>query len=457
MYHRLRKAFATGSPPNFITAAMLASLSSLVLGTTWIIAPCTAKIEVETGICEAKAQQLDPELRDDFLADPLEEEPRDLILPRLRVNRPYSPLELQAIERRLDRLNQIASEQLSQGETDTAFELWQRELKLRRVLGTQAEFTAIQRVAALAWEQQRAIEVRLLTLRTREIWEAVKMSLGEPPAEGFGSGEPSDPADSLISGAATVDIETLAALAQTFETLRDIDSTVEVYQQVIELSAGRNEEQTLQQESLAELHLEWFQFADAADVYLTLLSKARSSGDSATEIAYLEQLVYSYEQADALLEAARAQTDLVALYQGQGEAEKLPGLLVATAQNYRTLDLTDSAIEYYRAAYSAAQRFEQFSFSAQVLTDLGSLYESLDRPDDALGAYTLLVPVEQQAYNDYGMMNAYDSIGQLQRQQGNDREAFIAFQQGLAIADKLNIRQDYFIEQIDSVSGTDSP
>lgn len=415
-----------------------------------MLAPCS----FETGRCDVKAQQLDPELRDDFLADPLDETPRDLILPRIRVDRPYSPLERQAIERRLDRLNQIASEQLSQGETDTAFELWQRELKLRRVLGTQAEFRAIQRVATLAWEQQRAVEVRLLTLRTREIWEAVKISLGDPPEAGFGSREPSDPSDSLISGAATADIETLAALAQTFETLRDIDSTVEVYRQVIELSVGRSEEQTLQQEALAALHLEWFQFADAADVYLTLLSKARSSGDPATEIAYLEQLVYSYEQADALLEAARAQTDLVALYQGQGEAEKLPGLLVAIAQNYRTLDLTESAIEYYRAAYSAAQRFEQFSFSAHVLIDLGNLYESLDRTDEALGAYALLVPVEQQTYNDYGVMNAYDSIGKLQRQQGNDREAFIAFQQGLAIADRLNIRQDYFIEQIDSVSDT---
>ncbi|MEO0770222.1 MAG: tetratricopeptide repeat protein [Cyanobacteria bacterium J06649_4] len=450
MYHRLRKALATGPLPKFITAGILGSLSSLAVGTTWMVTPCTA----ESRRCEVKAQQLDPELRDDFLADPLEEEPRDLILPTISVNRPYSPLERQAIERRLDRLNQVASEQLSQGETDTAFELWQRELKLRRVLGTQAEFTAIQRVATLAWEQQRAVEVRLLTLRTREIWEAVKMSLGEPPEEGFGNGEPSDPSDSLISGATTADIETLAALAQTFETLRDIDSTVEVYQQVIELSAGRDEAQTAQQEALAALHLEWFQFADAADVYLTLLSKARDSGNPATEIAYLEQLVYSYEQADALLEAARAQTDLVALYQGQGQTEKLPELLVAIAQNYRTLNLTDSAIEYYRAAYSAAQRFEQFSFSAQVLIDLGNLYESLDRMDDALGAYTLLVPVERQAYNDYGVMNAYDSIGQLQRQQGNNREAFISFQQGLAIADRLNIRQDYFIEQIDSVSDT---
>ena len=89
-----------------------------------------------------------------------------------------------------------------------------------------------------------------------------------------------------------------------------------------------------------------------------------------------------------------------------------------------------------------------------MLIDLGNLYESLDRTDEALGAYALLVPVEQQTYNDYGVMNAYDSIGKLQRQQGNDREAFIAFQQGLAIADRLNIRQDYFIEQIDSVSDT---
>ncbi|MEO0709039.1 MAG: hypothetical protein AAF050_25730, partial [Cyanobacteria bacterium J06649_5] len=90
--------------------------------------------------------------------------------------------------------------------------------------------------------------------------------------------------------------------------------------------------------------------------------------------------------------------------------------------------------------------------SAQVLKDLGLLYETLALNDEALGAYNLLVPVEQQAYNNYGIMNAYDSIGQLHRKQGNDFEALQAFEKALVMANRLGIQEDYFIEQIRSVT-----
>ena len=178
------------------------------------------------------------------------------------------------------------------------------------------------------------------------------------------------PEQVLVSGGVESDVAVLAAIAQTFSTLRDIDSAVEVYQQLIQLTLAQGGDPTAQQQELAELHLRWFQFADAADVYLALLKDAKDQGNQIQETAYLEQLTYSYQQADSLVNAVRAQTDLIALYQAQGQVEKLPELLLAIAQNYRILNQHRSAIEYYRAAYSAAQRFEQFSFSAQVLQDL---------------------------------------------------------------------------------------
>ncbi len=407
---------------------------------------------VAVGSTGAIAQQVNPSLRQDFLADPLVSEPRDPLLPVLRVEREYSPLEKKAIAADLDQLNQAAQVQLAAGDPDEAFALWRREIKLRRVLGLRNEFAVIQQVAAIAWGQQRAMDVQLLTLRTREIWDVIRLSLGvdagtEP--ERLGS---STPPDSSISGALTVDIALLDEVAQTFVTLRDIDSAVDVYQQIILLSAGQDEVQTAQQAMLAELHLEWFQFAEATNIYLELLNKARAEDDILRERAYLERLVYSYQQADALLNAARAQTDLIAIYQAQGEEEKLPELLLAIAQNYRTLNLPTSAIEYYRAAYSAAQRFEQFSFSARVLQELGVLYQAIALTDDALGAYTLLVLVEEQSYNDYGIMNAYDGIGQLQRRKGNSLEALKAFEKALVIANRLGIREGYFVEQIESVT-----
>ncbi|MEL6468517.1 MAG: hypothetical protein AAFQ74_02215 [Cyanobacteria bacterium J06623_4] len=432
MYHRLQKALA---------GVVLSGLA--------------ASMTLASGV--AHAQQLNPELRQQFLADPLAAEQRDPLLPTLSVDRPYSPLELQMIDNALDQLNNTALLQLTAGDADMAFDLWLRELKLRRVLGTQAEFEAIQRVAGLAWAQQRPVEVQLLTLRTREIWDAMQQSLGSVSEEPFERQTEIDPGDSLISGATTIDIGVLTEIAQTFTTLRDIDSAVTVYQQLIALSSTRDEMLTTQQKALAELHLSWFQFSEAADIYLTLLAAAREAGDIEQEIDYLEQLAYSYQQAESLTNAVRAQTDLVELYQRQDNSEELPGLLVAIAQNYRALNLPTSAIDYYRAAYSAAQRFDQFSFSAQVLRDLGALYEALAMTAEALGAYSLLVPVEQQAYNDYGTMNAHDKIGQLQRRQGNDFEALKAFERGLVIANRLNLREAYFIEQIEALAAADVP
>lgn len=408
---------------------------------------------------KAIAQQVSPQLRQNFLADPLTAAPRDPLLPELTVDRPLSPLELSAVATGVEQLNQAAQQQLALGNVDRAFELFRRELRLRRIFGPVEEFNAISRTATLAWQNQRAVDVQLLTLRMREIWETVQATLGlEPETEEFAEIPPDEsaPARLLVSGDAESDLVVLNAIAQTFSTLRDIDSTVEVYSQLIELAGQQGVDPTPQRRSLAELHLAWFQFADAADIYLALLQTARANGDQAQEIDYLERLVYSYQQADSFANATRAQTDLLLLYQGQGDEEKLPGLLLAIAQNYRRLNQPDNAIAYYRSAYSAAQRFDQFSFSAQVLIDLGALYESLALTDEALGAYNLLVPVEQQAYNSYGVMNAYNSIGLLQRQQGNDFEALKAFERALVIADQLDLRQDYFIEQIESLTQPNS-
>ncbi len=403
----------------------------------------------------ALAQQISPQLRQDFLSNPLTAKPRDPLLPELAVERPLSPLELSTLSNELTQLNRSAQALLASGETEQAFEQWRRELRLRRVLGPVEEFAAIRRVADLAWRNQQPVDVQLLTLRTREIWETVRATLGLEPEDEQFAARPADasaPARILASGGEASDIAVLGAIAQTFTTLRDIDSSVEVYRQLIKLSEDQGIDPTGQRRSLAELHLNWFQFAQAADIYLALLATARATGDQAQEMAYLERLVYSYQQADSFENAVRAQTDLIAIYQARGEEEKLPELLLAIAQNYRTLNRPNNAIEYYRSAYSAAQRFDQFSFSAQVLRDLGSLYQSIALNDEALGAYNLLIPVEQQAYNSYGVMNAYGSIGIIQRQKGNAFEALKAFEKALVIANQLNLQEDYFIEQIESVT-----
>nr|WP_228024704.1 tetratricopeptide repeat protein [cf. Phormidesmis sp. LEGE 11477] len=333
-----------------------------------------------------------------------------------------------------------------------AFDLLLREVRLRRLFGLDAELEAIERVAALAWQQQRPVTIQLLTLRTREIWNAAQTDLGVEPKAVLGGVDLGRPEDSPISGVPSADERALTTLAEIFITLRDIDSAVEVYQQLIVLAEDNNQAATAQQIALAELNLDWFKFAAAANVYLDLLAQARESGETDREILYLERLVYSYQQAESWPNALRSQTDLLDRYIATGEEEKLPGLLVAIAQNYQAVDQPNNAIRYYRSAYAAAQQLEQFSFSAKVLQELGQLYRTVDDLSEALISYNLLILVEQQAYNDYGLMNAYDNLGQIYRQQGELAEALKTFQQGLVFADRLDLRVDYFTEQIEAIS-----
>lgn len=461
----LHKAFDQGFLEGFVGSVLrvlaVGTLSSVAFGLTLLGGVDAKRVEFEWGD-SAIAQQVDPQVRADFLSDPLKTKPRDPLLPIITTDGPPSPLELQALRENLDQLNLLARTRFAEGQVDEAFVLFLREIRLRRVLGPIEEFNAIAPVAKLAWEQQRSEEVQLLTLRMREIWQAVQVDLGSRDVEDSEDSEDSETEDvqtetpSLLAASNESEFEVLSAIARVFINLRDVDSSVAVYRQIIDLAIAQNLDPTNVQRELAAYHLTWFQFAEAADVYLTLLSSARAQGNQALEIEYLQQLVYSYQAANSLENAARAQTDLVGLYQATGQEEKLPELLLAIAQNYRALNWTDDAISYYRSAYSAAQRFEQFSISGQVLRDLGGVYRAIALIDEALVAYNLLVPVEEQAYNDYGIMNAYDNIGQLQRQKGNSSEALQAFEKALVIANRLNLDEAYFIEQIESVaqSGT---
>lgn len=452
VYALLRKAFSMSAASGIAAGIFLAGGSF----TNRLAGPFSDIFLGPFSTAPAAAQQISPQVRQYFLSDPLTTEPRDPFLPVLKVDRPLSPLELSALAEKVDALEAAAQQLLTAGEVDNAFLLWRRVLRLRRVLGPVEEFNTIAKVAQLAWDAQRPVEVQLLTLRTREIWETLQAALGvvpedEPFAEASET-DGSEPARVLVSGQTDSDITTLNALARTFTTLRDVDSAVDVYETLIEISEQQGVDPTGQRRSLAELHLQWFQFADAANIYLALLKTAQANGNQDTEIAYLSRLIYSYQQAKSLTNAVIAQTNLLAIYQARGEEEKLPGLLLAIAQNYRSLNQPDNAATYYRSAYSAAQRLDQFSVSARVLKGLGELYQSLDLNNQALGAYTLLIPVEQQAYNTYGVMQAYDSIGQIQRSLGNSLEALKAFEQALALANQLGLPEDYFVTQIKSVT-----
>jgi len=96
--------------------------------------------------------QLSPVLTEQFLSDPEFSEPRDPLLPDLPIERPLSPLEKLALAAELDALAAEAEALFLAGQTEAAFATWMREVRLRRILGYEAELEAIQRVGLRVWE-----------------------------------------------------------------------------------------------------------------------------------------------------------------------------------------------------------------------------------------------------------------------------------------------------------------
>ena len=382
----------------------------------------------------AIGQQLDFAIRQQFLSDPLTTEPRDPLLPVLPIKRPLSPLEKLELEYQLDDLNQEAQRLLAAGAANLAFEQWIREVRLRRILGDEQEMMAIERVGALAWENQRPTETQLITLRLKQIQAEV---------------ESQDP----------IDFQKLEILADLFLVLRDQPSALGIYQQLLSLAVqkGDADAQAVGLRRIGEIHLSWFEFASASETYQQLLTFARAEGDPAMEEEALKNLISAYQQDDQAIQAIQYQQQLIALYQAQGIDEPIPAIEFAIAQNFQTLNRPDQAAVHYQAAYAEAQRLQQYGYSSDVLWRLADLYRSLNRPEDTLYVLQLLVEVEKQSYNAYGIMNVFDQMAQIYKAQGETEQAIHAFQEGLILARQLNYRQTYFEEQIQSLTQPEPP
>jgi tetratricopeptide (TPR) repeat protein len=415
------------------------------LGGGWrqwlILTPLAAAIGAAViGAClPVSAQRLDAGVRDWFLADPLATQPRDPLLPAPVVERALSPLEMYDLRQALTALDQEAQAQLAVGNQTQAFELWLREVRLQRLFGLAAELSTLEAVSQQAWALQRPIPVQLLTLRLRQIWQ--------------------NPTEPLTEAE-------LVRIAAIFTILRDRDSITALNQQLADLAAQRGDGRVQRQRlaDLAALYLQWFDYGQAAVIYERLWADV-AAGDStgpvpgatnaAQQIAFLQPLIYCYQQNRAYAQAIEAQRRLQALYQAQGET--VPALELAIARNYRALNQLESALEQYRVAYRSAQTAGQLNDVSQVLQDLGRLYRTLDRPEDALQMYELLIRVERQADDAVGLLQTYDQIGQIYQARGNRDQALAAFQAALALAEQLTYRQDYFQAQLEALQAVPEP
>jgi tetratricopeptide (TPR) repeat protein len=381
---------------------------------------------------------------DEFPPNPLEVRLPDPLLPDPTGKRTLTPAERQRLSAALDVLNAQANARLKAGDRVGAFEIWNRELRLRRVLAPFEELRALGRVGEIAWRENDTPQVRWISQRLDTL-----LVLARTP-QPVGSGNAIN-----LGGGNVIDRTVLMELlGQAYQQVRLPKTAADIYQQLLTEAKQRQDNKRIEAAlvALGQLHLTWFDYSNAAAAYKELLAIARSRRDTLNEAAYLNQLAYIYEQGKLPEEAIVYLQQMVEFYQKLGDPKPIPSVKIRIGDNYQNASRPDLAEQNYQQAYQLAQPLVQLAYASEALQKLAGLYRTNNRLDAALRVYNFMVAVEQQAYNYYGIMNAYDQIGQIHLSRKEYPQALTAFQQGLGLARQLKYREDYFTAQIQQIS-----
>jgi len=394
----------------------------------------------------ASAQTNPPGL-DQFSPNPLEITTPDPLAP---ASESLSSTQRDELTAALQQLNLEAAAKLQAGDGAGAFDIWFRELRLRRYLGPAAEIAALSRVGSVAWSSSKNIELQLITKRLQAIQKQVKSQ-------------------------APVNTELLPALAAAFQQVRAKGPTVEVYQQILE-NARQNQDILAQGQILKAIgliHINWLSYDKAAPVYeelATLIQENRalfaansavsnsvlSAGNGAppqpvtppTEVDTLRQLAYVYQQSKQPLKAIAAREKLASVYLNLQNPSAIPPLKIAIATDYQTLGQINLAAQYYQEAYNLAVPIQQYAQASEALDKLALLYRAQKQWEPTLRIYQMQLLLEERAYNWYGLMNVYDNLGQVYQEMKAYAKALESYQKGWEVAKRLGHRQEYFDKKI---------
>ncbi|MEH1787803.1 hypothetical protein [Nostoc sp.] len=403
-----------------------------------LIAIATATILFSSSLTLAQSKK--PKPPDKFPPNPLEITTPDPLSPRSpKDKQPLTLQERQELEPALDALNQEAAAKLQAGEPEAAFEVWNRELRLRRFFGSLAEVQALSRVGAIAWNQNNGEEVQYITQRLQTIQKQTQSQKKIAP----------------------IDLELWRSLGQAYQNVRSSKLAIEAYNQVL-LVVREQKDPTAVVETLntiGQLHLSWFDYPKAAPIYEELLSLATSLGERGNEVIYLQLLAYIYEQTNQPQQSLNVLNKLAEIYVNEKDLTKIPELKLAIASDYESLAKKDpnlllEAFKNYQEAYTTAWQLQEYVRAGEALQKLITLYRSQRQTDEALQASQILVQIQAQAANFYGMMQAYDQIGQLYVERKEFPQALTAFQKGLKLAQQLKHEEAYFTGQIEKLSKT---
>ncbi|MHC5825477.1 MAG: tetratricopeptide repeat protein, partial [Nostoc sp.] len=295
-----------------------------------------------------------------------------------------------------------------------ALEIWNRELRLRRFLGSLAEVQALSRVGAIAWNQNDSEEVKYITQRLQAIQKQVESQ----------------------KKTAEIDLELWRSLGQAYQNVRSPKLALEAYDQVLLVVRQKNPTALVEiLKTIGELHLSWFDYRKAAPIYEELLGLATSQGDRVNEVTYLQRLADIYEQTKQPQQSLNVLNKLAEIYVNENNLTEILELKLAIASDYESLAKKDpnlllEAFKNYQEAYITAWQLQEYVRAGEALQKLIVLYRSQGQTDAALQASQILVQIQAQAANFYGMMQAYDQIGQLYLERKEFPQALTAFKKG---------------------------
>lgn len=370
-----------------------------------------------------------PLLAQSTIPNPLERkiDARDPVIPPGYGKRELSSFEIYRIEREIKKLDQNAQVELQQGNPDRAFELWYRQLKLARAINPEVEIIALGKIGAIAWQENRAEDLRNIANRLLKIQQEMDLEDASP--------------------------ELLRHFAQAYAQVRYLEQEIAIYQQILSNNQRQNNQgaETETLETLGKLYVAQFNYPEAALTYQKLLSLAetKSSADPSQQVDfYLSTLIDLYDRTNQINPAIATRKRLIANFTTSEKLEPVAGLQLAIADDYVALNQTKKAQVAYEQAFAVASTTQQLAIASNALDSLGKLYLQEGQKEKAIATLTQLLQIQQQSYNHYGLINTYDTLGKISLAAGQKKSAKHYFQKALDLAQTLNYQVEYFKRQI---------
>lgn len=364
------------------------------------------------------------------IANPLQTgvDRRDPLIPDGYGRRKLSTFEIYRLKQEIERLEQTASQELQQGNPNRAFELWYRQLKLARAISTEVEIKALGKVGAIAWQENRTVDLRNIANRLIAIEKEITKEIT----------------------IANLSPQLLESLATAYQQVKYLEQAIAIEQQILNDSKQQQNLVAVAEnlQILAELYIANFDYSLATKTYQELLTLAESKSNSEQINFYLTTLIDLYDRTGQTKLAIATRKRLIKNYIESNKIDQVAKLELAIAHDYQTLTQTAKAIAAYKRGLTSASATQQLAIADDALDSLGKLYLKKEQVQQAISTFTQLQTIQRKSYNHYGLINTYDMLGKIYLKLEQKTQAQQYFQQALELAKALDYKVDYFQQLI---------